>query len=141
MGDVPEPLLVWNDPPGRLSRNHERYSPEAFYRVKSEYLSRWLARCNPRHPRVVVFGSGRVTRRRVEMLTAFGVEVVAYVDIDPRKVGRKHDGVPVIGVDEVRPAGRDFALAYVGKRGARDLIRSWLAKLGYRLGRDWLPVA
>lgn len=140
-GKVPETLLVWNDPPMRLSRNHERYSAEAFYRVKSTYLHRWLARHNPHHPRVIVFGSGRVTRRRVEMLTRLGVEVVAWVDIDPKKIGREYHGVPVIAVEDVLPAGNYFALAYVGKRGARELIGTWLGKLGYILGRDWLPAA
>lgn len=140
-GKVPESLLVWNDPPDRLSRIHERYSAEAFYRVKSRYLARWLARHNPHHPRVVVFGSGRVTRRRIEMLGGHGVEVVAYVDIDPKKIGRQHNGVPVIGVEKVLPPGNYFALAYVAKRGARELIARWLHDLGYTLGENWLPAA
>jgi len=68
MEKLPEELLVWNDPPTRATRTDPRYSPEAFYRVKARYLARWLARHNARHPGVVVMGSGRITRKRAELL-------------------------------------------------------------------------
>ncbi len=32
MAKLPEALVVWNDPPGRLSRTDPRYDPEAFHR-------------------------------------------------------------------------------------------------------------
>lgn len=141
MAKVPEVLLTWNDPPERLSRNHQRYSPLAFYRTKAVYLARWLAMRNPYHPNVMIVGSGRVTRRRVEILMEQGMEVAAYIDIDPRKIGRVHDGVPVIGFDALPVAGSHFVLAYVAKRGARELIGEWLSERGYVLGKDWLPAA
>lgn len=140
-GKVPEPLLTWNDPPDRLSRIHESYSAEAFYRVKARYLARWLARYNPNHPRVMIVGSGRVTRRRVELLTEQGVEVTAYLDIDSKKVGRVHGGAPVIALDEIPSVGSAFVVGYVGKRGARTFMANWLARHGYTLGVDWLPAA
>lgn len=131
-GKTPEPLLRWHDPPERASRIDQRYSPSAFYRIKACYLARWLEASNPYHPKVVIVGSGRVTRRRVEILSALGVEVSAYVDIDPKKVGRIHNGAPVIGFDRLPPAGSQFVLSYVGKRGARELIAGWLAGLRHR---------
>jgi glycosyltransferase involved in cell wall biosynthesis len=38
LGKLPEPLLIWKDPPTRLSRNHARYSVDAFYRLKAPGL-------------------------------------------------------------------------------------------------------
>ena len=43
-GKVDAELLVWNDPPTRLSRTEPRYSTGAFYRIKCLYLARWLKR-------------------------------------------------------------------------------------------------
>ena len=53
MAKVPRVLLRWHDPPARLSRTDPRYDVEAFYRLKAEYLARWLranvpAVCNRR---------------------------------------------------------------------------------------------
>lgn len=140
-GKVPDDLLIWNDPPERLSRQHERYSAEAFFRVKARYLARWLARKNPRHPRVFIVGSGRVTRRRVEWLLAEGVEVEAYIDIDPRKIGRWHHGVPVIAQSDLPAPGKAFVVSYIGKRETRGRVAEWMDARGYRIGRDWIPAA
>ena len=59
MAKADEELLIWNDPPDRLSRTHSRYDVDAFYRVKTDYLARWLSRNNPHHPVVHILGSGR----------------------------------------------------------------------------------
>jgi glycosyltransferase involved in cell wall biosynthesis len=84
MDKLSRTLLVWNDPPGRASRTDPRYDLQAFYRVKAEYLARWLARCNPHHPEVVVLGAGRITRRRAALLEDHGVRHAAWADIVPR---------------------------------------------------------
>lgn len=114
MGKTPENLLVWNDPPDRLSRTHPRYARDAFFRCKAAYLARWLANNNPFHPDVILWGAGRTTRKRAEHLVDCGVRISAYVDIDPRSVGQTVHGRTVLGPDEV-PGGR---------RGIRRLLRS-----------------
>ena len=134
-------LLVWNDPPNRLSRTDERYGVDAFYAVKSAYLARWLAVRNPFHPEVYVIGAGRVSRQRLRLLQEHGVHVAAYIDVDPNKIGQVIEGVPVLPRESLPPAGEAFALSYVGSRGAREDIGAFLESVGYRIGRDWLPVA
>jgi len=62
-GKVDEELVTWNDPPNRLSRTDERYSIDAFYKTKAEYLFKWLEKNNPHHPNVIIWGAGRVTRK------------------------------------------------------------------------------
>jgi glycosyltransferase involved in cell wall biosynthesis len=136
MEKLAEALLVWRDSPGRLSRRDPRYRSEAFFRVKAAYLARWLARENPHHPRVVVWGAGRVTRRRAADLAAHGVEIAAWVDIDPDKIGRVLAGRPVIAPDALPPPGACFVVSYVASLGARDEIAAALARRGYRLGLD-----
>lgn len=134
-------LMVWNDPPTRLSRNHPKYSVEAFYRVKTGYLARWLERNNPHHPEVHILGSGRTTRKRADLLKEHGIHFAAYYDVDPRKVGHVVNGVPVRHREEVPVPQEAFCLSYVGSRGAREDIGAFLERRGYVLGTHWLPAA
>lgn len=141
MEKVPAPLLVWNDPPDRLSRTDQRYAMRAFYQCKAEYLARWLATNNPHHPDVHVWGAGRLTRKRAEMLTEHGVRIVAYIDIDPKSIGQVIHGRPVLSSENLPPPENAFVVSYVGSRGARDDIRQRLCDKGYRDGRDCIMAA
>ncbi|WP_428559188.1 MAG: glycosyltransferase [Solidesulfovibrio sp. DCME] len=141
MAKLPEALLVWNDPPGRLSRTDPRYDAEAFHRIKAGYLARHLARINPHHPEVLVVGAGRPTRRRAEQLLAHGVVIKAWLDIDPRKIGRVLGGRPVIALEAVPPPSACFVVPYVASRGATDILSRFLSQRGFVLGRSFLPAA
>lgn len=141
MAKVPRVLLTWNDLPSRLSRQDPRYLPEAFYRCKAVYLARWLrARVNPPRP-ILVWGAGRLTRRRVEHLTNEGISLGGYIDIDPRKIGRRYGEQLVIGPGQLPEPRTCFVLGYVAKRGARELARAHLCRRGFVEGRDFLMVA
>ncbi len=141
MGRLDAPVLRWNDPPRRLSRSDARYSVDAFFALKAAYLERWLERNNPHHPGVMVWGAGRITRRRARLLEREGVEVRAWIDIDPGKIGQRIGGVPVISPDELPSPGSCFILTYIGTRGARGEIAGWLDAHGYRKGVDYLHAA
>lgn len=141
MAKLPEVLLTWNDPPGRLSRTHPHYAVENFHAVKAAYLARWLAAHNPHHPRIVVVGAGRITRRRVDFLRRCGIVVGAYADIDRRKAGCVLDGSPVIHHDDLPSPGACFVVPYVASIGAADYIRGMLAARGHVLGRDFIEAA
>lgn len=139
MEKVPEFLLTWNDPPDRLSRTHASYGVEAFYRLKSRALAEWLTATGRRE--VVVWGAGRVTRRRAGLLLEHGLDIRAWVDIDPAKIGQSYDGRPVWSPEDLPGSGTCFVLSYVASRGARELIRARLEATGHVLGRDFLPAA
>jgi glycosyltransferase involved in cell wall biosynthesis len=134
-------LLLWNDDPARLSRNDPRCRIEAFYRIKAVYLAEWLARHNPHHPKVVVLGSKRRIRKRVERLRDRGITVAAYVDVDPRRTHRSIGGIPVLALQDLPEPGSCFCLSFVAQREARQEVAAHLEDRGYRLGRDYLPAA
>lgn len=138
---VPEVLLTWNDPPGRLSRTDARYSVEAFFEMKMGYLARWLKREVDPMREVWLCGAGRVTRRRFGALVDHGVRLAGYVDVDPGKVGRVLDGLPVVGLEALPKREGSFLLAGVGTRGVREALTGWLVELGWVEGRDFLLVA
>jgi len=135
MGKVDEELLIWNDPPQRLSRSDPRYSMEAFYRIKSEYLSMWLAKNNPHHPDVIVWGAGRVTRKRADILKEFGIRVTHCIDLKARAL---NCGTPVLHHNDIPAPDSCFILPMLGNRGARDKVRAFLNRMNYREGIHYL---
>lgn len=141
MAKVDAELMVWNDPPTRLTRNDPRYDPDAFYRVKAAYLARWLAANNPHHPAVHILGAGRPTRKRADMLEEHDIRINAYYDLDPRKVGHVIRDKPVMHRSGVPEPGKAFLISYVASRGAREDIAGFLSGRGYVLGRDWIAAA
>ena len=142
MAKVPRVLLRWNDPPGRLTCTDARYDAEAFFRVKAEWIARELARVADGR-KIFVWGAGRHTRKRAAHLTAHGVRVAGYIDVDVKKTGRGlgGTGVPVIGEGALPEPGEIFVLSYVTTRGAREYNRAKLMARGYGEGRDFFLCA
>jgi glycosyltransferase involved in cell wall biosynthesis len=138
MGKVAAALLVWHDSPGRLSRVDSRYRPEAFFRLKAAFMARELVRTAGGRA-VWIAGAGRPTRRRAAELETHGVTIAGYLDVDPRKIGQRIEGRPVVGPGELPDQAAAVVLSYVGNRGARDKVRRLLAAQGRAEGRDfWL---
>lgn len=139
MDKVTSAVLIWNDPPTRLSRTDPRYAVDAFYRVKSGYLARWLTWRGVR--RVAVVGAGRVTRRRALMLEEHGIAITRWLDVDPDKIGHVVNGRPVCAWDGADLPDAEFVLSFVGNRGAGARISHELTQRGHVLGRTFLLAA
>lgn len=132
-GKVDEELISWNDLPTRLSRTDERYSVDAFYETKAKYLFQWLEQHNPHYPDVIVWGAGRVTRKRAAILEQYGIRITHYIDIKPRAL---NCGTPVIQPMEIPSPDSCFILPMVGNRGARSRILDFLQNNGFVLGEN-----
>ena len=139
MSKVPHTLLRWNDASERLSRKDLRYSTDAFYRCKANYLATWLQANVASNRPIIVWGVGRPTRKRADYLLEHRVDIRAYIDIDPEKQGRSLSERPVLSPSEI--PGDAFVLVYVANRGARELIRAQLQSLGRIEGQDFLMAA
>lgn len=139
MAKLSERLLCWRQHPGSLSRRDPRYRRAAFDALRARYLA-----TDPRLARgrdLVIWGAGRRTRRRADGLLEHGFRPVAYVDIDPRKLGNRVQGVPVHPPSWLaQRSPRPLVLGYVASHGAREAIRSALLEMGYRGGSDFLMV-
>jgi glycosyltransferase involved in cell wall biosynthesis len=139
---VPAVLHEWRDHPSRITRTDGRYSVENFLRAKAHYLAR-----GPLKDRdaVVVWGAGMMGRRLSKQLQNNQVPLAAFVDIDPKKIGRTRRGKPIIAPDELCDWWARYQnpalLAAVGARGARGLIRSRLTEMGLVEGQDWWGAA
>jgi glycosyltransferase involved in cell wall biosynthesis len=141
-GKVPEVLLDWREHPDRLTRTDSRYSLENFLRTKAHYLLQ-----GPLQGRdaVIIWGAGMMGRRLSKHLIRGGAPITAFVDIDPKKIGRTRRDRPIIApeglADAISSVRAPIILAAVGARGARILIRERLIEAGYLEGTDWLAAA
>ncbi|WFB36290.1 glycosyltransferase family 2 protein [Kiritimatiellota bacterium B12222] len=124
---LPEVLMTWNDLPDRLSRQEDRYAPDAFYRIKCQYLNKVLPDDRP----IWLWGAGRVSRRRFSGLD----RLEGYVDVDPKKFGQRLEGVPVQNYRELPENA--FVLSGVANRGVRNKIQAYLQSTGRVSVRDY----
>jgi glycosyltransferase involved in cell wall biosynthesis len=137
-GKIDQELVTWNDPPNRLSRTDERYSIDAFYQIKAQYLYQWLEKNNPHHPEVMIWGAGRVTRKRAAVLEQHGIRITHYIDLKSRTL---ESGIPVIHHNDIPDAESCFILPMVGNRGARGKIRTFLKERGFKEGKNCIFAA
>jgi glycosyltransferase involved in cell wall biosynthesis len=142
LGKCPEVLLDWRQRKNSYSRTNPRFSKDAFDRLRATYLCR-DPRLNCGRP-LVFWGAGRVTRKRCRHLTDRGYLPQVWIDIDPRKIGNRILGVPVVAPEWLASAEHDgnrpLVLAYVANHGARDLIARRLEEFSYRRGVDYLMI-
>jgi glycosyltransferase involved in cell wall biosynthesis len=139
---VPEILLSWREHSDRLTRTDSRYSVENFIRAKSFYLCQGpLAERDA----VIIWGAGQMGRRISKHLHRNGAPLKAFIDIDPKKIGRMLRSFPIHPIDDLLAIWKSHKspalLAAVGSRGARSLIRTRLENLGFMEAVDWWAVA
>jgi GT2 family glycosyltransferase len=115
--------LRWRHSSARLTFRDPRCSPEAFRRCKAPFLA---VRIRDAGRALVIWGAGKEGRRLARELEPHDVRPDRFIDIDPRKIGR---------------TARDFVVAAVASRGARDLIRRALADKEFVEGRDFVCAA
>lgn len=132
---VPEVLFSWYDSDQRLTRTDSRYRTEAFYRIKTDYLSRWLLEND--HPYIWVWGAGRLSRQRASMLMEKGIWIEGYIDVKERKLV----DACCIHFEAFNWDAPAFILSYVGNWGAREKIRAFLTGIGKTEGRDFILMA
>lgn len=143
--NLPEALHRWRLHDGNLSRNDPAYSADAFLRCKVHFLDAGFL---PAGRALVVWGAGEVGKPMARGLTGEGWDVEAFVDLDPRKIGQRIAGAPVLspeGFAERYPAEGGTAGVYVlgavGAPGARQEIRAALEATGREELRDFRMVA
>lgn len=127
-------LLRWRDHPGRLTRTDPRCTRRRLLELKADALARDVLRGRP----VLLWGATDTGAVLHDRLLAHGVAVRAFVDLDPRKIGGRKRGRPVLPVAAARAHADAFILATVSQRSVKPAIRADLAALGRVEGEDWL---
>jgi glycosyltransferase involved in cell wall biosynthesis len=133
---ISEVLLFWRDRPGRLTRTAPNCSAQAFRACKAHHLRRGFLKGEDE---VTLWGAGLEGKAWRKTLEREKVRVRRWVEIDPRKIGQRIHGAPVVPIDALKP-GDGKTLVTVGAREARPQIRAWAAKAGLAEGKDFLCV-
>ena len=139
---IPEILLRWRDHAPRLTRTDSRYSLTNFLRAKAHYLVQ-----GPLVGRdaVILWGAGMMGKRLSKQLLEMDAPLVAFIEVDQAKIGRKRRGIEIFGTGELKSIWarhqNPIVLSAVGARGARVLIRKELNSMGLIEGRDWFAAA
>jgi len=138
LAKVPQVLHFWRDGADRLTRTDARYSPEALTTARAHYLTRGPLNDRP----AVVWGAGPVGKGLMKALRFEGATIEAFIDVDPRKIGQRVHGLPVLNQTQLsRFRGSAVLLAAVGAAGARDEIRIAAAAAGFVEGADFFACA
>jgi cellulose synthase/poly-beta-1,6-N-acetylglucosamine synthase-like glycosyltransferase len=132
---VPQVLLSWRDSPARLTRTGAAYAPERMIELRAHHLAR-----GPLRGRLFdLWGAGPTGKRLARALETRGLRPRRFIDVAPRK--RIARGLPVDRPEALGAPGEALLLCAVGAPGAREEIRSDLARRGYREGEDYLFAA
>lgn len=128
----------WRDHPGRLTRTHDAFTLAAFRRCKVHFLLRTLlAEGRP----AVVWGAGPTGKAFARELVAAGTPLAAFVEVDPRKIGTRIHGAPVVPVESAGNFPGSLALGAVSGLEGRARLRALAAELGLVEGHDFVAIA
>ena len=130
---VDEVLFDWVDSGQRLTRNDERYSPEAFNHCRRRHL---LDGPLQGIHEIDLWGAGQTGKPWLRWLQAQGFHVRHIIEVSPKKVGTEIHGVPVIADTKLPPPDGTPLVIAVGAAGARELIEAELCKQNYHPGQD-----
>ncbi|HIJ81963.1 MAG TPA: glycosyltransferase [Desulfuromonadales bacterium] len=134
---LPQTLLFWRDHPQRATRIMKEYALQAFRACKCHYLLHGFLR---ETTFIVIAGAGQEARAWQRLLSASGVSVSAWLDVDPKKIGRTLHDAPVLHPESLDLHGRKM-IAAIGVRGAREHFRLVAQQRGWREGVDFISVA
>jgi len=138
LANVSDVLHQWREAADRLSRIDHRYKSEAFLRCRIHYLCRGPLTGSRD---VIVWGAGPVGKSFARAAIDRGIRVVAFVELDPRKIGQEIHGAPVLDIPEALRIRGPLHAAAVGQYGARARIEGLLEQAGLVAGEDFVAVA
>jgi glycosyltransferase involved in cell wall biosynthesis len=128
----------WRDHPRRLTRTQPAYTLDAFRRCKVHFLRRTLLAGGRA---AVVWGAGPTGKAFARELLAAGTSLAAFVEVDPRKLGKRIHGAPVVPVERAAQFPGALALGAVAGPEGRARVRELAAELGLMEGTDFVAVA
>ncbi len=132
-GKVSEVVLDWMDSPTRTTRNHPRYSPEAFDHCRRKHL---LSGPLKGKPTVDLWGVGLTGKPWLRWLQQEGFAIRQLIDVSPKKVGQSIHGVRVVSPEQLLPPDDTPLLVAVGAASAREEIEAFLRQRHYRIGEQ-----
>lgn len=142
MGKPEGVILHWREHKKRLTHCDSRYDNKLFMKAKAYYLAR--SHYYLKQQKAIIWGTGPTGVYFHDILTEQNVEVLAFIEVNPRRVGGVKRGLPVMHFTEIAEYTRNnkaLIIGAVGARGAREKIRQALLDMGKEEGTDFLFAA
>ncbi|WP_224984887.1 glycosyltransferase [Geomonas agri] len=134
---LPETLFFWRERPERTTRTDPAYAAHAMRLCKRHHLLQGFLKGERS---VILAGAGLEGRAWYRILHEVGIRVEAWVDVDPKKIGKQLHGAPVLATGDLQHVGTKLLMT-VGARGARAVVRQSTRQAGFVEGRDAICVA
>ena len=141
MGKPEGVILHWRDHEMRLTHCDKRYDNKLFLKAKAYYLSHSH---HLKERKAIIWGTGPIGVYLYDILNKQKIEVEAFIEVNPRRVGGLKRGLPVLHFSELKQYTHNSSaliIGAVGARGAREEIRKALIEMGKEEGRDFLFAA
>jgi len=135
---LPRRLHGWRIHPARLTSTSPVYAVERFTACKAHFLAEGLLRSQPSY---LLWGYGRTGRSLARALRVHGKHPAAIVELHPGRLGQRIHGAPVIPPEALGPPTGLPLLASVAGADARTILRTELARRGWRECVDFAVVA
>ena len=130
---IAEPLLTWNDHPGRLTRTHQNYSEEAFQAVRYRYLAKYLNTV-AQNREIVICGASRNILSKAKRLEAEGIRITAHTDV----IDRKPEGITFIPLSKALKNKHFYFVSLIAKRHVHLEIKALFLSKGLKEGEDFI---
>jgi glycosyltransferase involved in cell wall biosynthesis len=142
---VPRILHRWRQHGRQTTHNDPRYGADRLLGARAHFLVRHLRGAAAARS-VWLLGAGPVGKTLAEALAKEGLKVSGFAEIDPRKIGNRVRRAgywwPVISMSELyTQRATAYAIAAVGRPGARARIREALVSAGWVEGDDFVVAA
>lgn len=142
MGKPEGVVLHWREHKKRLTHCDKRYEQKLFMKAKGYYLARSNDYLKQR--KAIIWGTGPTGVYFHDILAEQNVDILAFIEVNPRRVGGIKRGLPVMHYTELRDYTRKneaLIIGAVGARGAREKMRQALLDMGKEEGTDFLFAA
>ncbi len=133
MAKINTPLIQWNDAPSRLTRTHAHYRQEAFYAIKSQYLSMEIKQ-RIKGRKLAIWGASRTARQRAQMIESFGLTIDQYIDISTKRQLQ----TKVITHLQLGSSKENYVVVYVPQPAMKQQVIAFLHEKGYHEIEDYI---
>ncbi|MGV6850909.1 MAG: glycosyltransferase [bacterium] len=138
LGKINQTLLDWRDSQKRLSRTHKMYRRQNFDQLRCHYML--TDQRITRSKRLAVWGAGRMTRKRVQLIQKQGIKISAWIDVNQQKRDTSIEQAPILMPDQIKAFKPDMILIYIASHGARQQVDQYLQQIGYQQGINYLHI-
>jgi cellulose synthase/poly-beta-1,6-N-acetylglucosamine synthase-like glycosyltransferase len=125
-------LFRWRDSPARLTRVDARCRFDAIAELKAEAASEAVG-----ETAALIVGATDLGRRLCRLLQQRGHTVRAFVDVNPKKIGQRIHGCPVLAPEALPKPDGLHALVCIGAKGARTEIRAYFERHCWSEGKHF----